>query len=344
MPAKPPSTSTPAVRPLGERAREAMRLRHLSPRTEEAYLGWMRRYHEFNGRRDPARFGAEQVTAFLTQLVRERDVSASTQNQALSALLFLYREVLGIDLPWLDELVRAQRPARLPVVLSRDEVRAVLREMDGTPRLMSALLYGAGLRLLECCQLRVKDLDFDRSQIVVREGKGDKDRVALLPVGLRAPLRAQVEQARAQHEADLARGAGWVELPDAWARKAPNDGRSWPWQWVFPATRTYTHPETGQVRRHHLHETVLQRAVREAVSTAGVPKRATCHTFRHSFATHLLEDGTDIRTLQELLGHSDVSTTMIYTHVLDRGPLGVRSPVDRLPNLLEAPPPVAYVA
>jgi integron integrase len=329
---------------LGERAREAMRLRHLSPRTEEAYLGWMRRYHEFNGRRDPARFGAEQVTAFLSQLVSERDVSASTQNQALSALLFLYREVLGIDLPWLDDLVRAQRPARLPVVLSRDEVRAVLRAMDGTPQLMTALLYGAGLRLLECCQLRVKDLDFDRSQIIVREGKGDKDRMALLPIGLRAALRAQVDHARAQHEADLARGAGWVELPHAQARKAANDGRSWPWQWVFPATRTYTHPETGQVRRHHLHETVLQRAVREAVQAAGIPKRATCHTFRHSFATHLLEDGTDIRTLQELLGHADVSTTMIYTHVLDRGPLGVRSPVDRLPHLLSAPPPVAYSA
>jgi integron integrase len=326
---------------LGERAREAMRLRHLSPRTEEAYLGWMRRYHEFNGRRDPARFGAEQVTAFLSQLVSERDVSASTQNQALSALLFLYREVLGIDLPWLDDLVRAQRPARLPVVLSRDEVRAVVRAMDGTPQLMTALLYGAGLRLLECCQLRVKDLDFDRSQIIVREGKGDKDRMALLPIGLRAALRAQVERARAQHEADLARGAGWVELPHAQARKAANDGRSWPWQWVFPATRTYTHPETGQVRRHHLHETVLQRAVREAVQAAGIPKRATCHTFRHSFATHLLEDGTDIRTLQELLGHADVSTTMIYTHVLDRGPLGVRSPGDRLPNLLDEPPPRA---
>jgi len=344
MPAPPPSTPTPAVRPLGERAREAMRLRHLSPRTEEAYLGWMRRYHEFNGRRDPARFGAEQVTAFLSQLVSERDVSASTQNQALSALLFLYREVLGIDLPWLDDLVRAQRPARLPVVLSRDEVRAVVRAMDGTPQLMTALLYGAGLRLLECCQLRVKDLDFDRSQIIVREGKGDKDRMALLPIGLRAALRAQVERARAQHEADLARGAGWVELPHAQARKAANDGRSWPWQWVFPATRTYTHPETGQVRRHHLHETVLQRAVREAVQAAGIPKRATCHTFRHSFATHLLEDGTDIRTLQELLGHADVSTTMIYTHVLDRGPLGVRSPPYRLGSPFDVPRPRALCA
>ena len=341
MPKSPPSTPTPAPRPLGERARAAMRLRHLSPRTEEAYLGWMRRYHEFNGRRDPAGFGAERVTAFLNQLVSERDVSASTQNQALSALLFLYRDVLELALPWLDGLVRAQRPARLPVVLSRDEVRAVLRALDGAPQLMTALLYGAGLRVLECCQLRVKDIDFDRHQIIVREGKGDKDRVALLPVGLRAALRAQLEQARLQHEADRARGAGWVELPKAFGHKAPDEGRSWPWQWVFPATRTDTHPESGQVRRHHLHETVLQRAVREAVRAAGIPKRATCHTFRHSFATHLLEDGTDIRTLQTLLGHADVSTTMIYTHVLDRGPLGVRSPMDRLPNLLDEPPPRA---
>lgn len=271
----------------------------------------------------------------------ERDVSASTQNQALSALLFLYRDVLELDLPGLDGLVRAQRPARLPVVLSRDEVRAVLRALDGAPQRMTALLYGAGLRVLECCQLRVKDIDFDRHQIIVREGKGDKDRVALLPVGLRAALRAQLEQARVQHEADRARGAGWVELPKAFGHKAPQEGRSWPWQWVFPATRTYTHPESGQVRRHHLHETVLQRAVREAVKAAGIPKRATCHTLRHSFATHLLEDGTDIRTLQTLLGHADVSTTMIYTHVLDRGPLGVRSPVDRLPNLLDEPPPRA---
>jgi integron integrase len=317
-----------------------MRLRHQCSRTEEAYLGWMRRYHEFSGRRDPAGFGAERVTAFLNQLVSERDVSASTQNQALSALLFLYRAVLELDLPWHDGLVRAQRPAYLPVVLSRDEVRAVLRALVGTPQLMTALLYGAGLRVLECYQLRVKHIDFDRQQIIVREGKGDKDRVALLPVGLRAALRAQLEQARVQHEADCARGAGWVELPKAFGHKAPHEGRSWSWQWVFPATRTYTHPESGQVRRH-LHETVLQRAVRESVKAAGFPKRATCHTFRHSFATHLLEGATDIRTLQTLLGHAYVSTTMTYTHVLDPSPLGVRSPVDRLSNLLDDPPPRA---
>ena len=260
----------------------------------------------------------------------ERDVSASTQNQTLSALLFLYRDVLELDLPWLDGLVRAQRPARLPVVLSRDEVRAVLRALDGAPQRMSALLYGAGLRVLECCQLRVKDIDFDRHQIIVREGKGDKDRVALLPVGLRAALRAQLEQARVQHEADRARGAGWVELPKAFGHKAPQAGRSWPWQWVFPATRTYSHPESGEVRRHRLHETVLQRAVREAVKAAGIPKRATCHTFRHSFATHLLDAGYDIRTVQKLLGHRNVRTTMLYTHVLNEGGMGVRSPADQL--------------
>ncbi len=323
-----------------------MRLRHLSPRTEEAYLGWMRRYHEFNGRKDPALFGAERVTAFLSQLATERDVAASTQNQALAALLFLYREVLEIDLPWLDQLVRAKRPKRLPVVLSREEVRAVLSAMSGVTLVMASLLYGSGLRLLECCALRVKDLDFQRSQIVVREGKGEKDRVALLPGGLHAALRVQLEAAREQHQRDLALGAGWVDLPHALDRKLPNAGREWPWQWVFPATRTYEHPRTHQTRRHHLHETVVQRAVREGVRASGITKRATCHTFRHSFATHLLEDGTDIRTLQELLGHSDVSTTMIYTHVLDRGPMGIRSPLDRLGELFREPegPPYAGLA
>ena len=319
-----------------------MRLRHLSPRTEEAYLSWMRRYHEFNRRQDPALFGAERVTEFLSLLATEQNVSASTQNQALSALLFLYREVLGLELPWLDEVVRAKRPQRLPVVLSRDEVAAVIHEMVGVPRLMAALLYGSGLRLLECCRLRVKDLDFQRSQLLVREGKGDKDRSTLLPATLHQALRVQVDAARVQHQADLAKGAGWVELPHALERKLPGEGRSWPWQWVFPATRTYVHEETGQIRRHHLHETVVQRAVKDAVRASGIAKRATCHTFRHSFATHLLEDGTDIRTLQELLGHADVSTTMIYTHVLDRGPMGVRSPLDRMPDLLREPPAPDY--
>lgn len=307
-----------------------MRLRRLSPRTEEAYVRWMCRYYEFHGRRDPADLGAKDVTAFLNDLATSGRVAASTQNQALSALLFLYREVLGRDLPWLDELVRAKRPARLPVVLARDEVRAVLSHMEGVPRLMATLLYGSGLRLLECCRLRVKDVDFARSQIVVRSGKGERDRATMLPAAVRADLAAHLERVREQHRRDLSQGAGWVELPAALARKLPAAGREWAWQWVFPATRHYVHRESGQRRRHHLHETVLQQAMRRAVLAAGIPKRATCHTLRHSFATHLLEDGSDIRTVQELLGHKDVATTMIYTHVLDRGPAGVRSPADRL--------------
>ena len=322
--------ATPGPRRIGDRAREAMRLRHLSPRTEAAYLAWMRRYHEFHGRRDPATLGAEHVTAFLTSLATDGHVAAATQNQALAALLFLYREVLGIALPWLDGIVHAKRPARLPTVLTRAEVRAVLAGMDGLPRLMVTLLYGCGLRLLECCRLRVKDIDFGRNQLTVRQGKGDKDRATMLPQSVRAELHTHLERVRAQHQRDLATNAGWVELPNALAAKLPSAGREWPWQWVFPATRTYVHRESGRVRRHHLHETVVQQAVRRAVLASGIGKRATCHTFRHSFATHLLESGSDIRTVQELLGHKDVTTTMIYTHVLNRGPAGVQSPADRL--------------
>jgi len=307
-----------------------MRLRHFSPRTEEAYVGWMRRYWEFHGRRPPAELDAAHVTAFLNFLAGQRRVSASTQNQALAALLFLYREVLGQELPWLDDLVRAKTPGRLPTVLTRDEVRAVLAKLDVVPRLMATLLYGSGLRLLECCRLRVKDVDFARNQIVVRRGKGDRDRATMMPQSVQGDLRAHLAHVQAQHRRDLVAGAGWVELPAALGRKLPSAGREWPWQWVFPATRLYVHAETGQRRRHHLHETVLQGAVRRAVLAAGIPKRATCHTFRHSFATHLLEDGSDIRTVQELLGHKDVATTMVYTHVLNRGPAGVRSPADNL--------------
>ena len=257
-------------------------------------------------------------------------MAASTQNQALSALLFLYREVLSVELPWLDDVIRAKRPQHLPVVLTRDEVRAVLQRLDGAPRLMALLLYGAGLRLLECCRLRVKDVDFATNQIVIRHGKGGKDRVTMLPAAVKAALIAHLERARKQHQADLRHGAGWVELPSALTRKYPNAGRDWGWQWVFPATRMYVDRLTAQRRRHHLHESVLQRAVKDAVRGAGIAKPATCHTFRHSFATHLLEESHDIRTVQELLGHSDVGTTMIYTHVLNRGPAGVRSPADRM--------------
>jgi integron integrase len=263
-------------------------------------------------------------------LAVERGVSSSTQNQALAALLFLYRDVLEQDMPWLEDLVRAKRPRRLPVVLSRDEVQAVLSCMSGTPRLMAVLLYGSGLRLLECCRLRVKDVDFERSQMTVRQGKGDRDRATMLPGVVKPGLIEHLSAARVRHRLDLAAGAGWVELPEALAAKFPGAGRDWAWQWVFPATRMYVERLTGQRRRHHLHESVRQRAVKDAVRAAGLAKRATCHTFRHSFATHLLEDGHDIRTVQELLGHTDVATTMIHTHVLNRGPAGVRGPADRM--------------
>lgn len=315
---------------LLDRVRAAVRARHFSRRTEKVYVAWIRRFILFHDKRHPADMGAPEVSKFLSALAMERNVAASTQNQALSALLFLYREVLGQSLPWLDDVVRAKRPARLPVVLSREEVRAVVRFMKGPPRLMTLLLYGAGLRLLECAQLRVKDVDFGRRQLVIHGGKGDKDRVAPLPAVVATDLARHLETVKRQHDDALSHGAGWAELPGALSRKCPHAGREWGWQWVFPATRLYVERETGQCRRHHLHESVLQRAVKVAVLQAGLPKRASCHTFRHSFATHLLEDGADIRTVQELLGHRDVSTTMIYTHVLNRGPAGVQSPADRM--------------
>lgn len=272
--------------------------------------------------------GAKHVTAFLNHLTNQ-DVAASTQNQALCALVFLYRHVLEIDLPWLDNLVRAKKPAKLPVVLTRSEVDAVLDQMRGVTALMASLLYGAGLRLMDCCRLRVKDIDFETNQIIVRQGKGEKDRVTVLPDFVKQELREHLEAVKTQHQRDLANGAGFVQLPGALARKKPSASREWAWQWVFPATRHYIHQETGQHRRHHLHETVLQRAVGRAVRASGITKPAGCHTLRHSFATHLLEDGVDIRTIQELLGHKNLATTMIYTHVANCGPLGVRSPLDR---------------
>jgi integron integrase len=320
-----------ASRPrLLDRVRDALRARHSSRRTEKSYVAWIRRYIVFHGKRHPAEMGAVEVTQFLSSLAQHDHVAVSTQNQALSALLFLYRQVLQVEMPWLDNVVRAKRSERLPVVLTREEIRAVIRELQGPPRLMAILLYGAGLRLLECARLRVKDVDFATNQIIVRAGKGDRDRVTMLPAAVKTDLVRHLETVKRQHEADLRHDAGWVELPWALARKYPNAGREWAWQWVFPATRIYVDRETGQRRRHHLHESVLQRAVKEAVRRAGIAKRATCHTFRHSFATHLLEDNHDIRTVQELLGHRDVSTTMIYTHVLNRGPGGVRSPADRM--------------
>jgi integron integrase len=317
------------VKLLGQ-VRAALRLRHYSRRTEEAYTSWIQRYVRFHGTRHPAELGSREVSAFLASLAIHGRVSASTQNQALAALLFLYGEVLGQKVAWVANLVRAKQPHRLPVVLTRDEVRAILGCMRGVHQLVARLLYGSGLRLLEGLGLRVKDLDFGLNEIRVRGGKGDRDRVTMLPGSLKAALGVHLEAVHRLHDHDLAAGGGSVELPGALAAKYPMAGREWGWQWVFPATRPYVDAVIGQRRRHHLHETVIQRAFREAVRASGVAKLAHCHTLRHSFATHLLEVGYDIRTVQELLGHRDVRTTMIYTHVLNRGGLGVRSPADTL--------------
>jgi integron integrase len=308
--------------------RAAVRRRHYSPRTEQAYVSWIRRYILFHGKRHPGEMGEQEVSRFLSSLATAGRVAASTQNQALSALLFLYDEVLRRKLDWLENVTRAKRPVRLPVVLSRREVESVLQRLTGVPWLMASLLYGAGLRLMECARLRVKDIDFERNEITVRDGKGRKDRITLLPRSLRAPLQEHLRRVLALHEKDLAHDRGRVVLPGALAQKYPNADRDWGWQWVFPATRFYYDSRTQIWHRHHLHESVLQRAVKDAARLAAIAKPVSCHTLRHSFATHLLEEGYDIRTIQELLGHSDVSTTMIYTHVLNRGGRGVRSPLD----------------
>ena len=321
--------STPAPRLL-DQVREAIRVRHMSLRTEEAYVDWVRRFILHHGKRHPKEMGAEEVGAFLTHLAVERSVSASTQNQAKAALLFLYREVLKIELPWLKELVQAKRGERLPVVLTPGEVRAVLDQMDGQMGLVASLLYGTGMRLLEGLRLRVKDMDFSRLEIVVREGKGNKDRVTMLPERLVAPLQAHLEKAKALHKQDLKEGLGEVFLPDALAVKYKGAARSWGWQWVFPSGALSVDPRSGLTRRHHLHAESVQRAVREAARSAELVKPVTPHVLRHSFATHLLMAGHDIRTVQELLGHKDVETTMIYTHVLNRGGKGVPSPLDQL--------------
>ena len=314
---------------LLEQVRRRIRRVGLSIRTEDVYVAWIRRYILANDKRHPRDMGAYEIERFLTDLAVRGKVAASTQNQALSALLFLYREVLGQDLPWMENIRRAKQPERLPVVLTVDEVMRILHRMTGTGHLMASLLYGSGLRLMECVRLRVQDIDFTRREILVRSGKGGKDRRTMLPSMAVAALQAQLEQARVLHERDLATGHGAVWLPAALARKYPNAAREWIWQYVFPARLRSIDPRSGVERRHHLDEKSLQRAVRVAVQAAAIGKHATCHTLRHSFATHLLESGSDIRTIQELLGHADVSTTMIYTHVLNRGGSGVVSPLDR---------------
>ena len=322
----------PADRPvrLLDALAEAIRLRRYSTRTYAAYRAWIVAYVRFHALRHPRELGAAHVTAFLSYLATERRVSASTQGQARAALLFLYGQVLGDQLDWLEGVVQAKRPMRLPTVLSSEQVAAVLGAMHGTPRLVAHLLYGSGLRLMEACTLRVKDVSLEERILRVRGGKGGKDRVTMLPDAVVAPLEAQIERIRQRHVGDVLGGGGYVVLPEAYARKAPGAARDWRWQWLFPAAREYVDRSTGRRHRHHLHESVIQRAVLAAGRAAEIAQRVTPHVFRHSFATHLLDAGYDIRTIQELLGHQDVSTTMIYTHVLNRGGRGVRSPLDRL--------------
>ena len=323
--------AVPASGPkLLDRLREALRSRHYSRRTEQTYCHWVKRFIYFHNVRPPAEMGEPEINAFLTHLAVKQKVSASTQNQALSALLFLYRHVIGREVGDLGEVIRARKPTRLPVVMTREEVKAVLANLIGDKWLMASLMYGVGLRLMECLRLRVQDIDFTRNEILVRDGKGAKDRITMLPDSLKAPLQEHLKMVKVIHEKDLAEGWGRVVMPNALDRKYPNAPKDWRWQWVFPQENRWKNTKTGEEGRHHVHESILQKAVAGAVRKAGLTKRATCHTFRHSFATQLLKSGYDIRTVQELLGHKDVKTTMIYTHVLNRGGKGVKSPVDDL--------------
>jgi len=320
---------------LLDRVREASRFKHYSVRTEQAYVDWIKRFILFHGKRHPAKMGADEVRSFLSHLASAANVAASTQNQAFSALLFLYREVLRQELPWIDDVERAKRPAKIPVVLTQGEVHALLSKMQGTTALMAQMLYGCGLRVMECVQLRVKDIDFGYQQITIRDAKGGRDRITMLPVSLVDPLRRHIEKRRLLHEEDLAAGHGAAPLPGALARKYPGAPREFGWQYVFPSRlhsgKLDDSDQSEQLYRYHISETLLQRAVKTAVREACINKPASCHTLRHSFATHLLENGYDIRTVQELLGHKDVSTTMIYTHVLNRPGIGVKSPLDHQP-------------
>jgi len=322
------AASTPGQPRLLDRVRETIRRKYYSRRTEEAYVHWIRRFIYFTGKRHPATLGEPEVTAFLSDLAVNRRVAAATQNQALSAVLFLYKEVLAQELGWLDGIQRASRPPRLPTVLTHDEVARMLSVMIGTRWLLASLMYGSGLRVIECLRLRVKDVDLSYRQILVRDGKGEKDRVTVLPAALIEPLRLHLGRVRLLHSADLTAGYGEVHLPYALSRKYPRAGKEWCWQYLFPSKNRSADPDDGAIRRHHLDESVPQRAVKQAARIAGIAKPVNCHALRHSFATHLLERGYDIRTVQELLGHSDVSTTMIYTHVLNKGGRGVTSPLD----------------
>jgi integron integrase len=326
-----PSENLPGQEPkLLDQVRGKIRLKHYSIRTEQAYTDWIKRFILHFGKKHPRDMGAAEVEQFLTHLAVNGRVSASTQNQARCALLFLYKEVLAIELPWLDNVEQAKVPKRLPVVLNRDEIQAILSRLTGTHWLIASLLYGTGMRIMECLRLRVQDVDVKRREILIRDGKGFKDRVTMLPVSLAASLQAHLVKVRDLHESDLAQGFGAVYMPYALERKYPNAAKEWLWQYVFPAAKLSTDPRTRAVRRHHVQEQAIQRAVKQAVRDADLTKEATPHTFRHSFATHLLEGGYDIRTVQELLGHADVSTTMIYTHVLNKGGKGVTSPLDQL--------------
>ena len=313
---------------LLDQVRAAIRVRHYSRRTEDTYVHWIRRFILFHAKRHPQEMGEREVTAFLTYLAVDKNVAASTQNQALAAILFLYQKVLEMKLDWLEDVVRARRPKRLPVVLSRDEVTRLLNSLQGMPQLIARLMYGTGMRLLEALRLRVKDIDFSRCQVIVRAGKGDKDRYTVLPQALIEPLQAHLQKVQALHQADLAQGFGSVQLPFALARKYPNVDQELSWQYVFPSDRLSTNPRSGITRRHHLDPSGLQRAVKTSAKFAKINKPVSPHNFRHCFATHLLEAGYDIRTVQELLGHKDVKTTMVHTHVLNRGLKAVRSPLD----------------
>lgn len=315
---------------LLDQTRDALRVRHYSLRTEATYIQWIRRFILFHGKRHPSEMGEREITAFLTDLAVNRQVAASTQNQALAAILFLYKEVLERELDWMDGMVRAKRPQRIPEVLSPEQVRKLIDQLQGTYRLMAQLLYGTGMRLMETVRLRVRDVDFHYRQITVRNGKGGKDRVTVLPGSLLEPLKLHLLRVKALHDQDLSEGCGHVYLPYALTRKYPSADREWGWQFVFPSAARSKDPRSGAVRRHHVFEQNLQRAIKQAVVNLGFPSRVSTHTLRHSFATHLLEGGSDIRTVQELLGHADVKTTMIYTHVLQRGGRGVTSPLDKL--------------